>query len=72
VLLLDMHLPDMSGKDILQRIKNEGSSIPVIAVSADAMAETSNEVIALGAMGYVTKPIEARRLKATMLKALGG
>jgi CheY-like chemotaxis protein len=71
VLLLDMHLPDMSGKDILQRVKNEGSSIPVIAVSADAMPETTHEVMALGAMGYVTKPIEAKRLKATMLKAFG-
>lgn len=71
VLLLDMQLPDMSGKDILRRIKNEGSTIPVIAVSADAMSETTNEVIALGAMGYVTKPIEAKTLKATMLKAFG-
>jgi two-component system repressor protein LuxO len=71
VLLLDIHLPDMSGKEILQRIKKEGSSIPVIAVSADAMLETINEVIALGAMGYLIKPIEAKRLKATMLKAFG-
>ena len=71
LLLLDMQLPDMSGKDILRRIKKEGSTIPVIAVSADAMADTTNEVIALGAMAYVTKPIEANRLKATMLKAFG-
>ena len=71
VLLLDIHLPDMNGKEILQRIKKEGSGIPVIAVSADAMLETINEVIALGAMGYLIKPIEAKRLKATMLKAFG-
>ena len=71
VLLLDIYLPDMSGKDILQRIKKEGSSIPVIAISADAMPETIGEVIALGAMGYVTKPIDAIKLKATMLKAFG-
>ena len=70
VLLLDIYLPDMSGKDILQRIKKEGSSIPVIAISADAMPETINAVIALGAIAYVTKPIEARSLKAAMLKAL--
>jgi len=61
----------MSGKDILQRIKKEGSTIPVIAISADAMPETIGEVIALGAMGYVTKPIDAIKLKATMLKAFG-
>jgi response regulator of citrate/malate metabolism len=35
------------------------------------MLETINEVIALGAMGYLIKPIEAKRLKATMLKAFG-
>ena len=70
LLLLDMHLPDMSGKDVLKRIR-EGVCIPVIAVSADAMPETADEVIALGAMDYVTKPIELSRLKSTMLKAFG-
>ena len=71
LLLLDIRLADMSGKDILQRVKKEGSTIPVIAISADAMPETIGEVIALGAMGYVTKPIDAIKLKATMLKAFG-
>jgi len=72
VLLLDMHLPDMSGKDVMKRIRQEGSAVPIIAVSADAMPEAANDVLALGAMDYVTKPIELRKLKATMLKALGG
>jgi len=71
LLLLDMHLSNMSGKDVLKRLKIDGSSIPVIAVSADAMPETTHEVLALGAMAYVTKPIESRRLKSTMLKAFG-
>ena len=71
VLLLDMHLSDISGKEILKRLKIDGSSIPVIAVSADAMPETTHEVLALGAIGYVTKPIELRILKSTLLKAFG-
>jgi signal transduction histidine kinase len=71
VLLLDMHLSDISGKDILKRLKLDGSRIPVIAVSADAMPETTHEVLALGAMGYVTKPIELKRLKSMVLKAFG-
>ena len=71
VLLLDMQLSDMSGKDILKRLKIDGSSIPVIAVTADAMPETTHEALALGAMGYVTKPIELKKLKSTILKAFG-
>jgi DNA-binding response OmpR family regulator len=71
LLLLDMHLSNMSGKDVLKCLKVDGSSIPVIAVSADAMPETSHEVLALGAMAYITKPIESKKLKATMLKAFG-
>ena len=70
LLLLDMHLSNMSGKDVLRSLKIEGSKIPVIAVSADAMPETAHEVLALGAMAYVTKPIESRKLKSVMLKAL--
>ncbi|MGP1678882.1 MAG: response regulator [Burkholderiales bacterium] len=71
LLLLDMHLSNMSGKDVLKCMKVDGSSVPVIAVSADAMPETSHEVLALGAMAYITKPIEAKKLKSTMLTAFG-
>ena len=72
LLLLDMHLSSMTGKDVLRQLKIEGFKVPVIAVSADAMPETTNEVMALGAMAYVTKPIEIVKLKSAMLKALGG
>jgi len=72
LLLLDMHLSNMSGKDVLRQLKIEGFKVPVIAVSADAMPESTNEVMALGAMAYVTKPIEIVKLKSAMLKALGG
>jgi signal transduction histidine kinase len=72
LLLLDMHLSSMSGKDVLRQMKIEGFKIPIIAVSADAMPGTAGEVMALGAMDYVTKPIEIVKLKSAMLKALGG
>ena len=70
VLLLDMHLSNMSGKDVLRLLKIGGAKIPVIAISADAMPETVHEVLALGAMAYITKPIESGKLKSSMLAAL--
>jgi CheY-like chemotaxis protein len=61
----------MNGKDVMRQMKIEGFKVPVIAVSADAMPGTANEIMALGAMDYVTKPIEIVKLKSAMLKALG-
>jgi CheY-like chemotaxis protein len=72
LLLLDLHLPDMNGKDILRKIKIQGSRVPVIVVSADAMPETAKEVMLLGATNYMAKPIDSAVLKAMMVKALAG
>jgi len=62
VILLDLNLPDMSGDEILRRLKSDGelSYIPVIMVSADAMGDRVDELLNLGANGYLTKPYKLR------------
>jgi len=58
IILLDLNLPDMSGDEVLRRLKDDPlvRSIPVIMVSADAMGDRIEQVLALGATGYLTKP----------------
>lgn len=56
LLLLDCHLPDMSGLELLKSVRSSGSTVPVVAVTADARAELEVELTAAGAECVITKP----------------
>ena len=58
IILLDLNLPDMSGESVLRKLKEDPTlaTIPVITVSADAMGERIEQLLSLGASGYLTKP----------------
>jgi len=58
LILLDLNLPDMTGDEVLRRLKSDAGmrKIPVIMVSADAMGDRVEQLIKLGAVGYLTKP----------------
>jgi signal transduction histidine kinase/ActR/RegA family two-component response regulator len=60
LILLDQHLPDVPGAEVLQRLKAhpETRSIPVVIVSADATPGQRRRLLELGAAAYVTKPID--------------
>jgi PAS domain S-box-containing protein len=60
LILLDLHLPDMPGLEVLQRLRRnpETRSIPVVVVSADATPEHIQQLLAAGARSYVTKPFD--------------
>ena len=72
LILLDMHLPDISGLELLRHLKNDDdvASIPVIVVSADATAARMREALTLGATHYVTKPVDIARLLAMLDETL--
>lgn len=63
IILLDIHLPDMTGQAVLESLKEDSAtrSIPVVIISADASAGTLERLMQAGAAGYLTKPIEVRR-----------
>lgn len=58
LILLDLNLPDMSGENVLRKLKEDAAlaEIPVITVSADAMGDRIEKLLSLGASGYLTKP----------------
>jgi two-component system, sensor histidine kinase and response regulator len=62
-ILLDLHLPDMSGQEVLARLKADARtcSIPVIVLSADATKAQVDRLIAAGASDYLTKPLDIDR-----------
>jgi CheY-like chemotaxis protein len=58
LLLLDCHLPDMTGFDVLRTIRSSGNCVPVVAVTADAQKELAELMLGAGANGFITKPID--------------
>ena len=72
LILLDIQLPDMDGYAVLQALKRDPVTqhIPVIAVSANAMATDLSQAQSAGFFSYVTKPLELRVLMTAVQAAL--
>ncbi len=68
LILLDLHLPEISGEEVLYRLKAESAtaSIPVVIVSADATMNLQKKLLSKGASDYVTKPFDISRLFAVL------
>ena len=74
LLLLDLHLPDMSGADVLRSLLDDPRTrnIPAVVVSADATPGQIPKLLAAGAKAYLTKPLDLRRLLAVIDETLAG
>ena len=68
LLLLDVNMPQMNGIELLGRLREAQSDIPVIIVSAQSSLSVVNEAARLGAIGYVLK----HSPKAEVVAALRG
>jgi PAS domain S-box-containing protein len=68
LVLLDLHLPDMPGEEVLRRLKEDErtKSIPVIIVSADAGRATTSRLMAAGAWTFLTKPLNVSLFLETL------
>ena len=62
LVLMDIQLPDMDGREALKRLRADArtASIPVVAVTAFAMSEDREAFLAAGFDGYLPKPIDVR------------
>ncbi|HYU13122.1 MAG TPA: response regulator [Stellaceae bacterium] len=74
LVLMDIQLPDMSGLEAVRQLKSDGQtqSIPVIAVTAFAMAGDERKALDSGCDGYIAKPIMLREFLATIEEFLKG
>jgi CheY-like chemotaxis protein len=72
VILMDLNLPGLSGKDALALLRADGATrhIPVIAVTANAMANDRSLGLSAGFFRYVTKPIDIERFNEAIDEAL--
>jgi CheY-like chemotaxis protein len=60
LILLDLHLPDLPGWEVLAQLKlgEMTSAIPVVVISADATPLQIKRLIKAGAASYLTKPLD--------------
>ncbi|HKW99498.1 MAG TPA: ATP-binding protein [Bryobacteraceae bacterium] len=63
LILLDLHLPDISGEDVLIGLRQEPElkDIPVIVISADATHGRIERLIGMGVLDYLPKPLDIKR-----------
>jgi signal transduction histidine kinase/ActR/RegA family two-component response regulator len=68
LILLDLHLPDLHGDQVLSELKADPATaaIPVVVLSADASLGVIHRLLAGGALAYLTKPIELAELGALL------
>jgi signal transduction histidine kinase/AmiR/NasT family two-component response regulator len=64
IILLDLHLPDLHGDDVLSELRADPATaaIPVVVLSADASRGVIRRLLDGGALAYLTKPIELAEL----------
>ncbi len=74
LILVDLHLPDISGEDVLREIRSDPllARTPVIVLSADATPGQVRRMVAAGARAYLTKPLDVRQLLTHIDQALPG
>jgi DNA-binding NtrC family response regulator len=70
VILLDIHLPDLSGLEVYQRIRRIDARIPVVFITAVTDAETAIEATMQGAYDYLFKPLDVQQLRRVVGQAL--
>ena len=62
VVILDLHLPDLGGLDVLERLRSQGGSVILLTGQGDM--ETAVRAMQLGAEHFVTKPVDLSHLAA--------
>lgn len=73
LILSDIHMPVMDGFGFIRFLKEKEicQDIPVVFVTTEANEERLNELISLGARGYIRKPFRPEEIRALLSKVMG-
>jgi PAS domain S-box-containing protein len=74
LILLDLNLPDIDGREVLQRLQTDPrcSAIPVVVLSADAISGQRDRLLRAGAAEYLTKPLNVKKFLHVLDQTLDG
>ena len=73
LILMDIQLPEISGLDVTRRLKSDEvlARIPIVAVTAFAMKDDEEKIMAAGCEAYISKPISIIPFLNTVRRFLG-
>ena len=69
-VILDVLLPDQQGLDVFSELREIDPRLPVIFITGGGTSATAIEAMQLGALDYLTKPLDFAQVKATRRKGL--
>jgi two-component system response regulator AtoC len=70
VVLTDISMPGLSGREVLRRVQENHPATPVIVISGDPNAAAAAELLAMGAFAYLTKPFQLEVVEDTVIRAI--
>ena len=70
-VLLDLHMPRMTGLQVLRALQAARRTLPIVIITAHDAPETREQCLAAGATAYLRKPLEEHELIDTIRAALG-
>jgi FixJ family two-component response regulator len=69
-LVLDQHLPGLSGLELYERLRAEGRAVPVVFITAFEDERVREQALQAGAVAFLRKPFEERELLDAVARAL--
>jgi len=70
-ILLDVRIPNLSGPELQRRLRDLGSTLPIVFLSAHADVQTTVQTIKAGAEDFLIKPVDSEVLLKTIEVAIG-
>jgi PAS domain S-box-containing protein len=72
LVLLDLHLPDMTGEDVAKALRADDATraIPIVVLSADAYSSQRRRLLALGVDAYITKPFDVSEIMTLIARLI--
>ncbi len=72
LVLLDLNLPDIDGREVLSRLQSDPvcSGLPVVVISADVMSSRKDSLFQAGALEYLTKPLNIQKFLHVLDRSL--
>lgn len=68
IVLTDVNMPNLDGYGLAKLIREEGYSIPIVALTANAMADEKQRCLSVGMNDCLFKPVTLKKLKQSLLK----